>query len=190
MKRIIALVVGVLGVGWLVAAPAQAEETTCRGAIGATTLDNVRVPDGAKCVLEGTFVQGTVKVETDAVLVARDVRVVGNVQAENARNTRVVATSRVGGSVQVKQGFAAKVANSKVNADIQYDSKQREARRQGQQGGRQRAGLPELWWCCHQLQPDRWKSPVQGERPGPDGRRQHRPGEQRRPVRRSLELSS
>ena len=122
MKRVIAIAVGALTVGVFAAEPARAEERTCRGTIGATTLDNVRVPDGAKCVLQGTTVQGTVKVETNAVLVARDVRVIGNVQAEDARNVKVVQTSRVGGSVQVKQGKAAKVVNSKINADIQYDA--------------------------------------------------------------------
>ena len=43
----------------MVAAPAVtlAEEYTCRGSVGARTLDNVRVPDGATCRLEGTKVK-------------------------------------------------------------------------------------------------------------------------------------
>jgi hypothetical protein len=100
---------------------AMAEERTCRGALGAVTVDNLRVPDGATCTLHGTRVQGTAKVETAATLDARDIRVVGNVQAENA--TRVILrSSRVGGSVQVKQGGGAEVYDTHVNADIQLDA--------------------------------------------------------------------
>jgi hypothetical protein len=49
-------------------AAASAEETDCVGAIGAATVDNLRVPEGATCELDGTIVQGTIKVETDATL--------------------------------------------------------------------------------------------------------------------------
>jgi hypothetical protein len=65
-------------------------------------VDNLRVPQNATCTLNGTFVQGTVKVERAATLDARGVRVIGNGQGENARIVNVTAGSRVGGSVQVK----------------------------------------------------------------------------------------
>ena len=100
---------------------AHAEEKVCRGSIGARTLDNVKVPQGATCTLRGTKVKGTIKVSKNARLEAIDVNVVGNVQGEGARNVIVRKTSRVGGSVQVVQGRRAKVANSKVNGDILYD---------------------------------------------------------------------
>jgi hypothetical protein len=48
--------------------PAVAEERTCRGAIGATTVDNLRVPQGARCTLTRTRVEATVKVERGARL--------------------------------------------------------------------------------------------------------------------------
>ena len=102
-------------------ASAMAEEKTCRGTIGAVTHDNIRVPQGATCTLRGTTAQGTVKVERGARLRAIDVRVIGNVQGENARRVNVVRGSRIGGSVQVVQGRAAKVADSRVKADILYD---------------------------------------------------------------------
>lgn len=66
-------------------------------------------------------VQGTVKVETAATLRAKAVRVIGNVQGENAKRVNVVRRSRVGGSVQVVQGIFAKVKKSTINADILYD---------------------------------------------------------------------
>ena len=118
-----ALTLSVLAVCAVMLSPATAaaEERTCRGTIGATTLDNVRVPQNAECVLEGTHAQGTVKVERNATLRAEDVRVIGNVQGENARRVAVVQGSRVGGSVQVVQGGGAKVANSRITGDILYD---------------------------------------------------------------------
>jgi hypothetical protein len=106
----------------LLPAAASAEERVCRGTIGATTVDNLRVPQYASCTLLGTRVKGTVKVEFNASLRAEDVVVIGNVQAENARIVRVLDGSRVGGSVQVKQGGGANVSDSRVEGDIQYDS--------------------------------------------------------------------
>lgn len=100
---------------------ATAEERVCRGQIGARTVDNLRVPDGASCWLRGTKVKGTVKVESRATLRADGVIVIGNVQGENARSVVVQEGSRVGGSVQVVQGGGATVANSRVNGDIYYD---------------------------------------------------------------------
>jgi hypothetical protein len=102
----------------LVASPAMAEERTCRGTIGAVTLDNVRVPQGATCRLEGTVVQGTVKVERNARLFATGVRVVGNIQGENHRRVEVRG-SRVGGSIQVVQGENALLRNNRVGQDVQ-----------------------------------------------------------------------
>jgi hypothetical protein len=114
---------------------ALAEERVCRGTIGAATLDNVRVPQDARCTLNGTKVKGTITVQRNAVLVANDVLVIGNVQAENARNVVVQKTSVVGGSVQIKQGGAATVANSKVNADIQFESNRAQLRALGNRVG-------------------------------------------------------
>jgi hypothetical protein len=103
-----------------VPAAAVADERDCVGAIGPETVDNVRVPEGATCTLDGTVVQGTVKVERAATLQANAVDVIGNVQGEGAANV-VVRGSRVGGSVQVKQGGAAETSASQVTGDIQYD---------------------------------------------------------------------
>ncbi len=66
--------------------------------------------------------QGTVFVRPGSALVASGVRVIGNVQAENAARVDVVEGSRVGGSIQVKQGGRARVTGSTVVGDIQYDA--------------------------------------------------------------------
>jgi hypothetical protein len=121
MRRNSAALVVALPVLLLLPASAAGEERTCRGTIGATTVDNLRVPQGETCVLEGTRLQGTAKVERDAVLRAKGVRVIGNVQGENAQRVKVVQDSKVGGSVQVVQGDAAKVADSRIKGDILYD---------------------------------------------------------------------
>jgi hypothetical protein len=119
----------------VVPSPAFAEERKCRGTIGATTVDNLRVPQGATCTLDGTYVKGTITVKENATLVASAVRVVGNVQAENAKRVVVKASSRVGGSVQVKQGGSAAVKSSRVTGDIQYDANNRYLRANGNNVG-------------------------------------------------------
>lgn len=125
MKKLAAAIVFVVSLSAVPATPAVAEEYTCRGTVGAETLDNVRVPDGRTCVLEGTYVKGTIKVETGATLRAKGVRVIGNVQAEDAANVVVKARSGIGGSVQVVQGGKASVIRSRVNGDILYDDNNR-----------------------------------------------------------------
>ena len=107
---------------------ASAEETRCRGSMGSRTVDNLKVPAGARCVLEGTTVQGTITVGRGATLVARQVRVVGNVQGENSRKVVVRGGSRVGGSVQVVQGRAAVVRGSSIDADILFDDQSGEVK--------------------------------------------------------------
>lgn len=103
------------------AGPTRAEEFTCRGAIGGRTVDNLRVPPGATCTLDGTQVKGTIKVERNATLFAYRVRVIGNVQAEDARKVVVAKSSRVGGSIQVVQSGVAKVLDSRINGNILFD---------------------------------------------------------------------
>ena len=104
----------------LVAAPvASAEERACRGTLGKITVDNLRVPQGATCILNGTKVKGTITVQRKATLRATGVRVVGNVQAENHKHVEV-RTSRIGGSIQVVQGGSSTVTGNTVTLDIQY----------------------------------------------------------------------
>ena len=121
MNRKIAILVAAAAMTMAVPQVALAEETVCRGTIGTRTLDNVKVPQGETCTLEGTKVKGTIRVKRGARLEAINVKVIGNIQGENARNVIVRENSRVGGSVQVVQGEKAKVASSKVKMDILYD---------------------------------------------------------------------
>jgi hypothetical protein len=113
-----ALAVG--GALLLPAGPASAEERVCRGTIGAITVDNLRVPQDATCTLDDTRVEGTIKVESDATLKAFGIRVIGNVQAEDARKV-VVRNGSVGGSVQIVQGGAARILGTRITGDILLD---------------------------------------------------------------------
>jgi hypothetical protein len=116
--------------GLAAAAPAATnDERTCRGTIGARSLDvDIRVPSGATCRLKGTRVDGNVKVYRNATLVATGVRVGGNIQAENAKSV-VVTGSRVGGSVQLKQGRIGPInlMRNTVDSDIQLFSNRGES---------------------------------------------------------------
>ena len=107
------------------ASAAQAEERSCRGTIGGATVDNLRVPQGASCTLNGTRVEGTVKVERNARLLANGIRVKGNVQSEEFRSIVLRQDSRVVGSVQLENGLdggVGRVANSTINGDLQFFS--------------------------------------------------------------------
>jgi len=102
---------------------AQAEERVCRGTIGATTVDNLLVPQGATCTLNGTRVEGTVKVERNSTLTASGIRVKGNVQSEGFKNITLRQNSVVVGSVQLENGLdggSGRMLNSKVNGDLQF----------------------------------------------------------------------
>ena len=124
-KRLLAVVFASL-LALVVAAPAAlAEERVCRGTIGATTVDNLRIPQGASCTLNGTKVQGTIKVENSARLVASGVRVIGNVQSEGFQAITLREGSRVGGSVQLKNGLSGgtgKVVKTRITGDLQFEA--------------------------------------------------------------------
>ena len=67
---------------------AMAEEFVCTETLGRVIVDNLRVPDNETCDLNGTRVEGTIKVETNAKLNAWRISVIGNIQAENAASFR------------------------------------------------------------------------------------------------------
>ena len=101
------------------ASAAPAEERTCRGTLGAVTVVNLRVPQGATCTLAGTRIKGKVRVLARATLLATNIHVVGDLQAENHQRV-VVRRSRVGGSIQIVQGGGSTVTGNTVKGDIQF----------------------------------------------------------------------
>jgi len=95
---------------------------TCQGFLGAVPVENLDVPQGASCTLDGTRVQGNIFVKNGASLMAQHVTVIGNIQAEGASLVAVLAGSNVGGSIQLKLGGSVRVEYVIVNGDIQLES--------------------------------------------------------------------
>lgn len=117
--RIAGLLVAAIGAGLSsAAAPASADEIVCRGTIGARTVDDVKVPAGARCVLNRTRVEGNVTVNRGGRLIARGARIDGNVQTQGHRSVLLVRGS-VEGDVQLEQGRAATVRNVRIDGDLQ-----------------------------------------------------------------------
>ena len=117
---------GVAAATVMSAAPAAADDRVCRGALGAISVDdNLRVPAGAVCRLTQTRIGGNILVDEEAALVARGVRVDGNVQSEGARRVVVRDRSFVDGDVQVEDGGAVLVLRSRVEGNIQLEDNRR-----------------------------------------------------------------
>jgi hypothetical protein len=117
----VGLCTALIALGAFSLSAATAAERICRTALGAITVDDLRVPRGATCELNGTNVRGNVKVDTNAVLTATDVIVIGNIEGDRARDISVLSDSRVGGSVQVRQGGGATIDDSRVGNNVHFD---------------------------------------------------------------------
>jgi hypothetical protein len=94
---------------------------SCNGTIGAKAVDEVNVPDGATCTLQGTRVDGNVSVGVGATLIARGVSVDGDVEAEGARNVEVTGRSSIGGNLQLQQGRSATVSDTGIDGDLKWE---------------------------------------------------------------------
>jgi len=97
---------------------AIADDVDCTGELGEITVDgNVLV--AAPCELTGTIVKGNIELFEGGALTARNVDVVGNIQAANAASADVT-DSTIGGSVQLDDltGEIA-VARNDITGSIQ-----------------------------------------------------------------------
>ena len=127
MKQMVIMTV-VLAALLVTAAPAHAEDRRCTGTIGARSIDgNVIVPRGKTCRLNGTRVDDNVFVRANARLIARGVRVGGNIQAENHRLVKVLrrtvdgryVRARVGGDVQLTSGRSSEIRRAVIGGNLQ-----------------------------------------------------------------------
>jgi DUF4097 and DUF4098 domain-containing protein YvlB len=101
--------------------PAGSNTFTCQNVqIGAVDIDSVFVPPGATCVLNGTRLVGSIKVDQGAAVDARDIRMNGDMQADGAASVVVGGASQIRGSVQVKQGGTATILGARINGSIQF----------------------------------------------------------------------
>lgn len=125
LRKVLAFMLASLLVLTLEAPAALAEERVCRGTIGARTVDNLRVPQGATCTLNGTKVEGTVKVESGAKLYADGIKVIGNLQSEGFKVISLRSGSRIRGSVQLENGHSGglgRIISTRINGDLQLFS--------------------------------------------------------------------
>jgi hypothetical protein len=116
-----ALVVVLVGLGVLSGGTAAyAMDRECVGTIGAVTVnDNLTVPEGATCSLEGTRVRGNVDVEEGATLLATGASVLGNVDGDGAAGVSL-SDSLVGGRIQIVRGGTGSVLGSTVRGDLVF----------------------------------------------------------------------
>ena len=125
MKRVVVMFLGVFALMVMAAGTnvAYADEILCTGTIGARTVDDVFVPSGKTCTLNGTRVEGNVKVASRATLYVKGgARIDGNIQADSgARLVSLAAGSFVDGDIQVKKSGAVTVLSSRVNGNIQLE---------------------------------------------------------------------
>ena len=101
--------------------PSPAAEFTCQGILEATTLDHLLVTDSATCNLNGTQVMGNITVESGAALIARAVRVDGDLQSENAAQVTVMGRSTIKGDLLIQQSGGATVLNSRIDGNLQFE---------------------------------------------------------------------
>lgn len=112
----------VIGLAWATTTDALANDLQCTGTVTGGIYENLEVPIGATCVLNGTRVDGNIFVRTGAALQASDIEVEGNIQAEGAAVVTVNNNSTVGGNIQLKQGGSSFLDQVIVEGDIQLES--------------------------------------------------------------------
>jgi hypothetical protein len=93
----------------------------CNGTLGAVSVEQVTVPSGASCTLNGTRVRGDVKVGAGATLIADGARIDGNIQAEDALSVSTRNATFVDGDVQVKRRAAVRIENTTIDGNLQLE---------------------------------------------------------------------
>jgi hypothetical protein len=118
MKRFITLALLALTSVFVGAPAAHADDFKCVGFVGPITVDNVVVPSGTECVLDGTQVLGSVKTEPGAALSLAEADVHGNVEVK-AGSISGAGQSTVGGNYQCDGCLSVIVFESEVRGSLQ-----------------------------------------------------------------------
>lgn len=107
--------------GMAVTAPTAAADVNCTGSIGAQSFDDtLYVPRNATCTLNGTYIDGDIKVAPGATLNATGVTVAGNIQTDNGSHRHItVKDSVIDGNIQLEDGGGSTLTGNRVNGDIQ-----------------------------------------------------------------------
>lgn len=104
---------------------AYAANRTCLGTLGSITVDNLHVPRGAVCRLNGTRVRGDITVARNAVLYAENVIVNDDIEAEHARRVEITGSSRVGDDIDVEDSGVVRIIGATVRSDLQVEENTR-----------------------------------------------------------------
>ncbi|MDO4251206.1 MAG: polymer-forming cytoskeletal protein, partial [Moraxella sp.] len=97
---------------------AYAGDYNCKGSLGKQHIDGDVVVRSGTCTLNGTTVDGNVKVYSGGALVANNAQVDGDIQAEKAKSVTVNG-GLVNGNIQIKESGAIRISKASVDGDIQ-----------------------------------------------------------------------
>ena len=96
---------------------AHAGDVTCSSTLGKQRIDGDVVLRGT-CTLNGTTVDGNVKVYQGGRLTIKNATIDGDVQADKASSVSVTGGA-VNGNIQVKQSSSVRISGVRVDGDIQ-----------------------------------------------------------------------
>lgn len=102
------LAVGVCLTSFVIPSTVEADDLLCHGRLGHIRVAGVHVPSGATCVLEGTLVQGDVRVRRGGTLLASGATIRGNIDSDGAVRIQLLA-SKVHGSTTLMRSADAVV---------------------------------------------------------------------------------
>lgn len=101
--------------------PGLNDDGSCSGVVNAVTVDTLIVDDDDTCILDGTNIRGSLLVHDGATLVARDVRVAGNIETDRAVSVDIGGATEVGGSVRIMRGGAAEIDSLTIDGELRME---------------------------------------------------------------------
>jgi hypothetical protein len=105
--------------------PVLADDFICKENIKGGEFDDIIVPEGAICKLNGTRVDGSVTIDKNAGFKSRDTTIDGNIQAKGAKYIKILDMTVVDGAVQIEgtgsyeNGSMIKICESEIDGDVQ-----------------------------------------------------------------------
>ena len=100
---------------------ARAGDTLCVGMLTGAH-DNVIVPSGAACTLQGAQVKGNVQIQSEGSLLANASMIGGNVEGGNVNFVLLQFETRVGGDLQIKGSNAGTISGHDILTFVGGDS--------------------------------------------------------------------
>ncbi len=140
---VVALTIVVAAMGFLSAGSAGADDFLCDGTFGAVNIaDNVTVPFGATCFLDGTTVQGNIEVEEGGSLITlggttiggnveveengafvavEDTTILGNMESEEGGSLFILGETVLGGNVKVEEDGSLLALGVRIGGNMEAD---------------------------------------------------------------------